>query len=184
MKNIFTWGSLALVFLLGAYVVSFNNSMIELQSQIEAKHKDNKQVYGSILTKIKGISGTASEYSDQVVRAIEVAIGSRYGDGGAKGAMLWLKENNPEIKDTLYLKLSQVIESEFTRFEANQTTILDYERVYRNKVKKFPGNILASILGFSMDDIKPFMTVLTTAAANEAFETGTMQELDPFGKSK
>jgi hypothetical protein len=162
-------------------LITFNNSIVTLQEQIEAKHTDNKQVYSSIRIKIEQAGLVANTYSDQVVRAIETAIGSRYGDGGAKGAMLWIKEQNPEIDPATYTKLQQIIESEFTRFESNQTTLLDLGRVYKTKIRKFPGSFLASILGYSKEDMDKYLTVLTTKEAQEDFDTGNMTAPNTFG---
>lgn len=180
--KIFGFGLAGLVVILVVWVVIFNNGMVDLQEQIEAKNKDNQQIYSSINIKIEQSGLVASEYSDKVIRAIETAIGDRYGDGGAKGAMLWLKEHNPEIKPEVYTKIQQIVESEFTRFEANQTTLLEFCRIYKAKIRKFPGNMLAGVLGFSKSDIEPFMTVLTTAIAQGAFKTGTMVAPNTFGK--
>ena len=173
--------TVALVAIAIIWAVSFNNSMINLQEKIEAKHKDNLQVYSSIRIKIEQAGLVANTYSDQVVRAIEVAIGKRYGGGGTKGAMIWIKEQNPTIDSATYTKVQQVIEAEFTRFEANQTTLLDIGRIYKAKLRKFPGNLLVGILGFSTGDIEPYLTVLTSTEAKRDYESGTMTAPNTFG---
>jgi len=174
----------AFVAIIAIWCIVFNNSMVSLQEQIEAKNKDNQQIYSSIRIKIEQSGLVANQYSDQVVRAIESAIGNRYGGGGAKGAMLWIKEQNPEINPATFTKVQQVVESEFTKFEANQTTLLDLGRVYKTKIRRFPNSMVAGLFGFKKSDIEPFMTVLTTQEAQRDFSTGTMTAPDTFSTSK
>ena len=164
------------------WVINFNNSMISLQQQIEAKSADNRQIYSSIRIKIEQAGLVANQYSDQVVRALEIASEKRDCGGVAKGAMLWLKEENPSIDPSTYLKLQQIIEAEFTRFEANQTTLLDIGRIYKSRIRQFPGNIFAAVLGISLDDIAAYMTVLTSAESRRDFDSGEMTAPETFNQ--
>ncbi len=183
MKNLKFIIPTAVLVLLAILVFNYNNSMISLQEQIIAKSEDNQQVYSSIRVKIEQAGLVANTYSDQVVRGIEAAIGTRYGGGGAKGAMLWIQEQNPEIKPEVFTKIQQIVDIEFSRFESNQTTLIDLGRIYKTKLRKFPGVIFASILGYSSEDITNYMTVLKTADAKRDFSTGTMTSPDTFGTS-
>lgn len=166
------------------WLFTLNNSMVTLREQIETKAKDNQQIYSAIRIKIEQSGLVVNTYSDQVIRGIEAAIGGRYGNGGAKGAMLWVKEQNPQIDPVVYTKLQQIIEAEFSKFEANQTTLLDLGRIYKTKAQKLPGSIFVGILGFSKEDVDKYMTVLTTKEAKEDFATGTMTAPNTFGKKE
>lgn len=182
MKNVKMWGVLSVAALIAIYVITFNNGLVSLKNQISAAYKNNQQVYSSIRIQIEQSGLVAETYSDQVIRAIQEAMTNRYGGGGAKGAMLWIKEQNPTIDLATFTKIQQIIEVSYIRFEANQTTLLDKGRIFDTRIEQFPGSLLAGVLGWSHADIEPFMTVLTSADAQRDFSTGTMTAPSTFGK--
>ncbi len=175
-------GLASFLIVLVIYAVSFYNGTYDLTRRIKAAHENNVQIYGSVRMKIEQSGLIADRYSDQVVRGIETAIKSRYGGGGAQGAMLWIQEQNPTISQTAYQKIQEIVGSEFSQFAANQTTLIDLGREYESRIGSYPGKLFAGVFGFSYETIKPYMTVISTAEAQRDFSTGTMTAPRTFGK--
>lgn len=175
---------LAFIGIMVIKVITLNNTLVRQVNTIEAKFKDNQQIYSSIRIKIEQAGLVANEYADQVIRAFNESISNRYGGGGVKGAMLWIHEQNPNIDPSVYTKIQQLVEGEFGKFEANQTTLLDMGRTYKNTISTFPNNIIASFLGYDKEKIEPYMTILISNDAKQDYSTGTMTSPNTFGKPK
>lgn len=165
-------------------IIGLNNTLVRQVNTIEAKFKDNQQIYSSIRIKIEQSGLVANEYADKVIQAFNQAIANRYGGGGVQGAMLWIKEQNPNIDPGVYTKIQQLVEAEFSKFEANQTTLLDMGRTYKDTISTFPNNVIASILGYDNQKIEPYMTILISDNAKQDYSTGTMTAPNTFGKPK
>ena len=176
-----SWIFLGLAALIAIYIMLFHNGMVSLKNQISAAARNNQQVYSSIRIQIEQSGLVANTYADQVVRAVTEAVRNRYGGGGIKGTMLWIQEQNPNIDPATFTKIQQIVETSYSRFEANQTTLLDKGRVFDTRIQQFPGSILAGVLGWSHADIEPFMTVLVSTEAQRDFSTGTMTAPKIFG---
>ena len=182
MKNKPLWIGLAVVVVLGLYAMTFHNGMVSVKNQIKAAHENNQQVYSSIRIQIEQSGGVANEYSNKVIEALKVGMTGRYGPKGSQASMQWIREQNPNIDPSVYKKIQQIVEVSYSRFEANQTTLIDKGRIFQDKLEKVPGSILAGLLGWSMADIEKYMTILKSADAKRDFATGTMTAPSTFGK--
>jgi hypothetical protein len=177
--------------LLGAVLVGFaiflvldRNEFISIRNGAQVKQENNQVIWGSVRMKIEQLGLTANQFPDQVVKAMVASNESRYGGGGVKGAMLFIREQNPTMPPTLLLKVQQVVEAEFSRFEANQTSLLDYRTAWNNKTEQTPSNITAFVFGYHKGDLDQFTKTITTAEAKQDFANGTMTAPNTFGEKK
>jgi hypothetical protein len=164
--------------------VSNYNSFVKLEEQVEAIHKDMENAHGSIYNQIKSQGLTVQNYGDTVIKAINVAISGRYGEGGVKSAWTWIQEKNPEIDPSLYKSLMQVIEAGYNKFENIQRNKIDVVRTYNTKLRTFPDNIWANIFGFPKCNLKDLEEVISTESSKEMMETKKMDTINPFGEEK
>lgn len=156
------------------------NNLVSLEQGIEASYKDNQNVYSSITNNMKSQGLVVKEYEDAVLKSIDKAIQGRYGTGGAKQAILFLKEDNPRIDPAIFSKLSAVIEAGYNKFEAAQTSRLDRIRIYKTELRSFPNNMLAGALGFPKIDLAKYETIVVSSDTKKAFETGIADPVNPL----
>ncbi|MDD5213722.1 MAG: hypothetical protein PHG82_04830 [Candidatus Gracilibacteria bacterium] len=174
-------GALALI-ALGLYVIITYNDLVGLQNTLRTTTENNQNVYSSVLMKMKQAGIIAKEERNTQIQAYVDSIKARYGDGGSKGVMTWIQEQNPRLTGEMYSKALQIVESGYNEIQANQTTVIDNKRLYYNKLDKIPSSWVAKLLGFTKKEIDSYTIILKSEAAKADYATGTMSEQNIFKK--
>ena len=172
------------IMMIAGSAISNYNAFVKLEEQVEAIHKDMENAHGSIHNQIKSQGLTVQNYGDTVIKAINMAISGRYGEGGVKSAWTWIQEKNPEIDPSLHKSLMQVIEAGYNKFENIQRNKIDVLRTYKTKMRTFPDNIWAGIFGFPKSNLKDLEEVISTESSKEMMDTKKMKTINPFGEDK
>src|SRR3989344_3347902 len=115
-------GIAAALLLVGGYGVVKRNSFISQEIGITAAYDANKATLDKIMQTIQGSGLAADKYTDVVIKAITAAMTGRYGEGGSKAAMQWIRENQQGIDPAIFQKLQQVIEANFAEWASAQRT--------------------------------------------------------------
>jgi hypothetical protein len=164
-------------------VVSFigtNNSLVGLEEGVIASYNDGENVHSNTFKKIKQAGLVTENYSKQVQDTISNAIRGRYGPDGIKANMAFIQEQNPSISPDLFQRLIVIIEAGNNEFAAKQTDRLDRIRVYRTKLRSFPGSFIASTLGFPKIDMAKYEKVISVESSKVTMETGVDAATNPF----
>lgn len=172
----------ALVISVIVFAVNTYNTATREENGIVAVHEDMKNVHASIFNTMKSQGLSIEKYGETVIKALDAAMGKRYGNDGVRGAMVWIKEQNPTIDSSLYAKLQTVIEAGYTRFESTQRTKIDRIRVYDNLLDSFFQGTIARLFGFPKKVTADMRTTISTAETKTTFETKEMKTIDPFAK--
>jgi hypothetical protein len=141
-----------------------------------------KNVHASIFNTMKSQGISIEKYGDTVIKALDVAMGGRYGQDGVKGAMVWIKEQNPTIDPSLYTKLQTVIEAGYTKFESTQRSKIDRLRIFDNFMESFPRGFIARAMGFPKKVTADMRETISTAETKEMMKTKEIKTIDPFAK--
>lgn len=169
---------------LGAVMVIMSitkyNTFVNLEEQLDAVHTDSKNIYSKISNNMRSQAGITDKYSKDVLKAIELSIGGRYGEGGAKQGMLWLKEQNPSMDVKMYTKLSSIVDAGYAEFADIQTRKTDVARRFKSAMRVFPGNVIAGMFGFPTKNMKEITMVVTNKATTKAFTTGEAEAIEMF----
>lgn len=160
------------------------NRLVDLEERLEAQHAQTRNVFGSITNEIQAQGLTVGEYRASVLEAIDAAITGRYGQGGADAAILFMREQNPQMAPAVFLKLQSVISAGYGRFERAQAVKLDIIREYESALRRFPSNMVAGAFGFPQADLDALKRIVVAADTDAAFDSGTAAPIDPFAGTK
>jgi hypothetical protein len=154
----------------GSYVTNYNYGN-EAEKSLTARLNDNKNIRSNYVAKVQEMVQVNDSYKDALKEVVVNAIEGRYGEDGSKATWQWIKEQNPTVDPTLYIRLSQVIEAGRNEFKNAQTRLLDEKRAYETNLGYLWKGFWLKLAGYpkiNLDDIK----VIITKDTNKAYETG------------
>lgn len=135
------------IWVIGSYI-SANNYAATTEAAIEARWKDNQNVFSNYGQKVMEVAQVPAMYRDDLTQVMKTAITSRYGDTGSKAAFQWLKEANIQFDAKLYTNLQQIIEAGRNDFQTAQTARLDVCRQYTGEQGKIPRGWFIRLAGY------------------------------------
>lgn len=154
----------------GSYV-SYANYGNRTEVAIKAKYADNENVYANGTQKVMEIAQVPAMYVADLKVIVTAAIQGRYGENGSQATFQWLKEQNPGLDPSMYIKIQQVIESFRNEFKNAQTVLLDQCRSYETTRGNVWSGLWLRITGYPKMDINKMCTIVTTDTARQTFET-------------
>lgn len=158
-------------------VIGINNNMVGIEAGIKAQYKQNQNNYDNYIKKVQEVAQVPDMMRDDLEKVYKTAMTARYGENGSKAMFQWLKEQNPNLDPTVYVKIQNIIDAGRTSFEADQKMLLDKKRVYEVELGVFPNNLIASFLGFPKMDLSKF-DIVTSGETEEAFKTKKSKPLN------
>ena len=156
---------------LAASYVGAHNYGARAENTIVSEYKNMENILGQYSLKIKEAAQIPAMQREDLRAIFQGANESRYGKGGSKGMMNWIKEQNPNLDQKTYTKLQQMIEAGRNKFENAQTKFIDTKRVYKTSLDYFWKGMWLSVAGFPKIDLSKYKIVSSTHA-KEAFKTG------------
>lgn len=166
----------------GINVLSNRSTIITLEESIESQYADNKSNYDSMIKKVKEMVQVTDMYAEDFERIYSGLISGRYeGEESQQLNSLFkvVQESNPTLDSSVYTTLQREISASRTAFANNQTKVLDRIREYNTFIrKKF---ITSAIL--NKQEIDPNKYIVTSTATQEAFDSGTADEINLRGNN-
>ena len=159
----------------GSYISAANYGNA-IEQRLEAKQKDNENVYASYGQKIAEVSQIPSMYTDDLLKLTTAAIQGRYGTNGTQSTMIWIKEQNPSLDPAMHNKIIQLIESGRDEFKNAQTGMLDIKRSYKASLGTIWKGFWLKRAGYPKLDLDEY-DIVTTDDASTAFKTKREQKL-------
>lgn len=147
--------------------ISLNNQEVGLRTQVESKMRDNKQQLANMKNKFQETGQVSNKEVELLSQVFVNYANARSGNGGGNLAT-FVTEAVPNVKPETLTRLMNVIEAGRNSWTSRQTELIDIHRAHTELLRKFPGNILFSVLGRKEMDI----IVVSSQEAEKAFETG------------
>lgn len=155
--------------------ISYNNHEVRLRNQFNAVLENNKNEFDLMWKKIAKIAQVTKAERASVEKIIIEYAGARTGGGGLVGKGSFINavhEALPNISDTAFVNLQNIIVASHDRFAANQTKLIDIKREHDNIRLTFPSSLICG----GREELK--LIIVTSDKTEEAFETGKDNDTD------
>jgi len=154
-----------LVLIVGISAISGYNSMVSLRetvdksySTIDVQLKRRNDLIPNLVNTVKGYAAHETEAIDSVTNARAAMMGAgnqtetAQADQeltGALSRLMAISENYPDLKaNQNFMQLSDELSGTENRIGVARQDYNDAARQYNTKIKSFPGNLFAGMLGF------------------------------------
>ena len=121
-------------------------------TNIETRLSENQNIYTFIWTGLEVAELSPNKYADHLIRAFNETAYNKFGDGNANVAMLWFKEQHPNINSDDYRTIKSLMEAAFEMYQSDQRLILELNNDY-NESKITMWIMLIVIILFGMYNI-------------------------------
>lgn len=172
MKGFIIGGAVA-VLLAGVGLTSYigaNNYGVGVEAEMKAKYQQSQNVRATYGQKVLEVAQVPAMYRDDLKAVTDSAISGRYGAEGSKAVFQMLKEQNPQIDASMYVKIQQVIEAGRNEFQNSQQSVLDARRSYESQLGLFWKGFWLRMAGFPKTNMDMYNPVIT-AETEQAFKT-------------
>lgn len=166
--------ALGLVLILGfstfMWGVGVWNTEASLRNQFTAKQTDNKNAYDNMWKKIAQTAQVPQMQAEALKCVLDAYVKGRGSDGGS--LFKSVTEAVPNLDQSVYLNLMNMIAAARDSWQMNQTMLLDIKREHDNLRTKFPSCLICSS--------KPALEaiIITSGRTEKAFETGKDDDID------
>lgn len=152
-------------------VVGIYNDCIRHEASIKAQYKENQNNYDKLFKTVVEQAQVKASYAKDLKELYEATGKTRYGPGGSKAVLQFIKEHNPTLDPEVYRQLMRTIESGRIDFESKQASLIDRKRVYESAILNTAvTGTIAKFLGFPKIDLNK-MDIVTSGETEAAFET-------------
>lgn len=173
-----------IVFVVGVsafWAIAVRNSFVRSEQTIIASYDKSRSWLSNLINKLTSMGITAEHYTDAFQSALQISLNATYKD---KPNLLAILESSAALPSDQYDKIQQAIDNGYDEFYNTQLGLIDTNRAYIASTKEFPNNLVANILGYPTAEFisKDYNKLVLNQAAKTAFETGTMDPINPFSK--
>ena len=158
--------------------ISKRNSFVRVENNIEAAYENSKNVHSNYVLRIQEMAQVPKMATKQLSEIIQASNEGRYGPDGSKAVFQFLKEQNPNIDQSLYTNIQKEVTGGRRDFEAKMTLVIDNKKVARNMLDDTIGGfILKDIFDMPRKNIgyeggKDDYPVVMAESSAETFKTG------------
>jgi len=151
------------------WTVGVYNGEARMRNAIVAKQKDNTSEFDSMWKKIDQVAQVTDMQKEALKDIIVSHAKARTGTEENKNLLMkWVQESVPNVDQSTFTKLMNVITSSRDGFAFRQKELLDLSREHNNLLTVFPGSMVLSILGKQPIDV----TIVTSTRTENVFKTG------------
>jgi hypothetical protein len=160
--------------------VSFHNKEVTLRNAISAKQTDNKNQMDAMWKNISQVAQVAEKDRESLSAIFKDYAGARSGTSDNRVIFKWITEAVPnvQVNSAVFQNLQNIILSQRDGFKFRQTELLDLGREHNNLLTKFPGIVIASVLGRKQIEL----VIITSTRTEDAFKSGKDDDTNLFNK--
>lgn len=159
-------------------VISKRNSFVRIENNIVTAYDESKNVHSNYVLRIQEMAQVPKMATKQLSEIIKASNEGRYGADGSKAVFQFLKEQNPNIDQSLFTNIQKEMVGGRLDFQSKITRVIDNKKVAYNMLDDTVGGfILKDILGMPRKNIgydggKDDYPVIMSETSVETFKTG------------
>lgn len=159
-------------------VVSKRNGFVRVENNITTAYDESKNVHSNYVLRIQEMAQVPKMATKQLAELVKASNEGRYGADGSKAVFQFLKEQNPNIPDSLFTNIQKEMVGGRLDFQSKITRVIDNKKVAYNMLDDTIGGfILKDILGMPRRNIgydggKDDYPVIMSESSVETFKTG------------
>lgn len=161
--------AIGLAVAIAAYV-KFYNYGNQAERTIVAEYTNMENILAQYSLKVTEAAQVPAMQKEDLLQLFQGTVQARYGEGGSKASFQWLKEQNPNLDQSTYLKVQQIIEAGRDKFENAQTKFIDTKRIYETNLGYLWTGFWLGVAGYPKIDLDDYV-IISSTHAKDAFET-------------
>lgn len=154
---------------------SYSNKYITVRNLYDAQVSDDKIVFDEVWKVVKQQAQVSDQYAESFKSIYVGMMDARYSKD-ENATFKWIKEQNPQFSQDMYMKLMNTIEAQRSKFTTVQRKLISYHMELKNMVQLFPGSL------FIGSREVPELKLVTSTKTEETFQTGKDDDVDMFKK--
>lgn len=147
-------------------VLGFRTDCVGAEAGIEAQYKANQSSYDTMWKTFREMAQVPAMYESHLKDVWSGVISGRYQDNGK--LLMAVKEDNPKLDPSMYTKIQLAIDANRTRFNQDQTELVDKKRQYEVILKGNTALVANGFFGFPHIDLAKY-DIVTSDETEKAF---------------
>ena len=151
------------------------NQASRLKNTYDSKIASNRAELDNVKKKISQVAQVSNAQMKSLEEIYNGYAKSRTPEGSGR-LMSWIKEAIPNVDQSTFKNLQNIITGSRDAWTMRQTELVDISREYNQMLVTFPSNVFLKMFGF--EKINP--KVITSDSTEKSFETGKDNETKVF----
>lgn len=169
-------GILGLCILVGgiaamAYIGAANKGN-QMENSIDQLRQSSASVLSNLTQTIQEQAQVPEMATDHLKQVIETQMSGRYGADGSKAVFQFLKEQNLQVDQRMYLNIQAAMSGGRKEFEISQNRLLSQCSSYKNEVGNVWSGFWLRLAGYPKANLAVVCRAVTDTKTDAAFETG------------
>lgn len=152
--------------------VSASNQGNGYEQQIDERRQNSVSVLSNYTMKVKEMASVPDQAVGDLERLIKASMEGRYGDGGSKATVQFMREHNISIDQTLYRNLQSVMSGGRDEFKNSQDRLISQCRAYKTDLGNVWSGFWLKMAGYPKADLNVICRVVSDGKTDAAFQTG------------
>lgn len=154
-----------------AYVGAANKGN-QMENQINNLRQSSASNLSNLAMTIQEQAQVPEMATDHLKQVIEAQMSGRYGADGSKAVFQFLKEQNLQVDQRMYLNIQAAMSGGRKEFEISQNRLLSTCRAYKDETGNVWSGFWLRLAGYPKADLAVVCRAVTDTKTDAAFETG------------
>lgn len=154
-----------------AYVGAANKGN-QMENQIDNLRQLSASNLSNLAMSIQEQAQVPEMATDHLKQIIEAQMSGRYGADGSKAVFQFLKEQNLQVDQRMYLNIQATMSGGRKEFEITQNRLMSTCRAYKNEIGNVWSGFWMRLAGYPKVNLAVVCRAVTDTKTDAAFESG------------
>lgn len=154
-----------------AYIGAANKGN-QMENSIDQLRQSSASVLSNLTQTIQEQAQVPEMATDHLKQVIEAQMSGRYGADGSKAVFQFLKEQNLQVDQRMYLNIQAAMSGGRKEFEISQNRLLSQCTSYKNEVGNVWSGFWLRLAGYPKANLAVVCRAVTDTKTDAAFESG------------